>query len=115
MGDLPEYYQMTEEDLLVALAKELYGQNVDSFGPTDARRHMEDAREWLQRWVSRKRQNICQELARRGFDSSAKIDAIVDTAVVTDAIITTGLGRPSATIVAALIFKWGLRDLCAFE
>src|ERR1700733_531247 len=73
LNDAPEYDQMTEEDLLVALATELYGQKVESFGPSDARRLMEDAREWLQRWLSRKRQDICQELARRGFQSSTRI------------------------------------------
>lgn len=110
---MPEYDDaLTEDALLTALASELYGETAEGFGPDDARRAIEDARNWLERWLSRHRQALCDELSRRGFQSSENMEAIVDVATMVDVIAGFGLGQATASIVAALIFKWGIRNLC---
>lgn len=112
MDQTPEFEQLTEAELLTRLAAELYGEAPEGFGPADARRRLEDARDWVEGWLSRHRQDLCEELDRRGFRSSGTMDAAVDIATVADLIVGFGLGHASAAIVAALIFKWGVRNLC---
>jgi hypothetical protein len=40
------------------------------------------------------------------------MEAIVDAATMLDVIVGLGLGQVTAAIVAALLFKWGIRNLC---
>jgi hypothetical protein len=112
MGTMPEYNQLTEDELLATLAIELYGQDISEFGPSDARRRIEDAREFLNGWLSRNREQFCGELDRRGVLAPKAMEGIVDSAIITDAVFTVGLGQPSAAIVGAILLKWGIQGLC---
>jgi hypothetical protein len=113
VNHMPEYDQFTEEDLLLAaLAAELYGDAPEGFGPTDLRQRLQDARNWLDGWLARRRTDICAELDRRGLRSSGTMEALVDVATLTDVVLGLGLGQASAVIVAALLLKWGIRNLC---
>jgi hypothetical protein len=112
VDQISESDKQIEEALLAALAGELYGEAAEGFGPADVRRGIEDARNWLEGWLSRTRQDLCAELGRRGFRSSPTMEAIVDAATMLDVIVGLGLGQVTAAIVAALLFKWGIRNLC---
>jgi len=107
-----EYSEKSEEELLADLADLLYGGDTQEFGPSDARRRIEDARAWADRWLSRNRESLCREFDRRGLLSAAAMERLTDGSVVLDVILTFGLGLPGAAIVSALIVKWGLRKMC---
>lgn len=108
----PDYSQMTELELLSELANQLYGNNVEGFGPSDIRQRIEDARRFAQAWLDRNRAALCRRLDALGLRDSKVPEALIDSAVIAEVIAGMEVGSATAAILAALIIKWGVPAIC---
>jgi hypothetical protein len=115
LNPIPDYSQLTEDALLAILAEQLYGGHTQDFGPSDVQQRINDARAWIDGWISRNRRALCKELESRGMQSSGIVDAIVDSATLIDLIAGIGgnLNHTSVAVISALVLKWGIRNLCS--
>jgi hypothetical protein len=107
--ELRKYLDLDEDDLLELLGAEVLGAG-PGFGPEDFERQIRFARQWLQR----KRHDLQLKLCDDVLDTIRKregFDALADAAVIADALAAT-LGRPSASIVAVILLRRGLTNLC---
>lgn len=107
--ELRKYLDLNEDDLLELLGAEILGTG-PGFGPEDFERQIRFAREWLQRRRHDLQVKLCGDVLevigkREGFD------AMADAAVIADAL-SAMLGKPSATIVAVILLRRGLTNLC---
>jgi hypothetical protein len=107
--ELRKYLDLDEDDLLELLGTELLGSG-PGFGTEDFERHIRFARDWLQRRRHDLQDKLCGDVLetvkrRDGFD------ALADAAIVADSLAAM-LGRPSASIVAVILVRRGLTNLC---
>jgi hypothetical protein len=107
--ELRNYLDLDEDDLLELLGAEILGTG-PGFGPEEFERQIRFAREWLQRKRHDLQDKLCGDVLeniqkRDGFDT------LTDAAIVADALAAV-LGRPSASIVAVILLRRGLTNLC---
>lgn len=104
--ELDRLLDLDEEDLLLKLDELVYGdQAMTGMGRYE---RILRSRAWLARFVERKREALCGSL--QGVDSYA--DTLIEAATVVDALVSVGLHKPSATVAAAILAKWGVQNIC---
>ena len=107
--ELRKYVDLGEDDLLELLGAEILGTG-PGFGPEDFERQIRFAGEWLQR----KRHDLQGKLCGGVLETIRKregFDALADAAIIADTLAAM-LGRPSASIVAVILLRRGLTNLC---
>jgi hypothetical protein len=101
---------LSETELLFRLDQLVYGdQAMSGMG-----RHERElrAREWLERVVNRHRDALCAPLRNATKDWRDAASSLIELATVMDAMVSIGLNKPSATVGAAILMKWGLQKIC---
>lgn len=99
-----------DDQLLEDFGQELLGQGV-GFGPSDLARYRRAAVEWLESHASELRDSICGNPGLRSLTDDEFGAKVADAAIIADTI-STGLGHPSASIVAVILVRRGLSRFC---
>lgn len=111
MTDPSFFLSLTEGELLEHLDREIHAG--DDFLGDRVRASAGRGREWLQVWVRRNREALCDELRKAEAEGSDPLDGLVDIATLVDIIAALGLHQPTATLVSAILVKWGVQSICA--
>jgi hypothetical protein len=101
---------LDEDELLELLGDTLLGSSV-GFGSEDIERKLRFARSWLERKRDDFRSHLCDEVFKK-LQNRDTLDAVMDAAVVADALVSA-LGHQTANVVAVILLRRGLNELCS--
>ena len=107
---LQEYLAMDEEELLEELGESLLGTG-PGFSPSDFERSIRFAQAWLGDRREELRRQVCGEVWPK-LEKGGGFDAMTDAAAVADSLRAL-LGKPTAFIVAVILVRRGLGQLCS--
>lgn len=107
--ELDGILSLNEDELLLRLDELLYGD--EAMAGTGKYERMLRSRKWLERFVDRNRTSLCAPL-QRASEWRDSTDRLIEMATVIDTMVNIGLHRPSATVAAAILMKWGLQKIC---
>jgi hypothetical protein len=110
-SDLRDLMDKTENELLDSLGQVLLGDGL-GVGPVDPYRARRFAAKWLTDRRDEMRRHVCGKAMRPFIDNEAGVaDRVTEIAVVADALAAV-LGHPTANIVAVILVRRGLAELC---
>jgi hypothetical protein len=113
-ADLRDLTNKTDDDLLDSLGQALLGDGL-GVGPVDSYRARRFATKWLTDRRDEMRRNVCGQAIRQFIDNEAGVaDRLTEIAVVADALAGV-FGHPTANIVAVILARRGLAELCGSE
>jgi hypothetical protein len=104
-----DYLQLDDENLLEELGAALLGTG-PGFGPSDIERKARYAQCWLAQRTDDFCRDVCGEVWAR-LEHGGGFDTLTDAAIVADAL-QAAFGRPTANIVAVILLRRGLGELC---
>jgi hypothetical protein len=108
-SELERLIDLDEDALLEELGRGLLGEG-PNFGPSDFERRFRFTKTWFSERLDHLRSILCGDL-RRNLEENGGFERLEAAAAIADALVAA-FGRPTANIVAVLVLRHGLAQLC---
>jgi hypothetical protein len=101
----------SEEELLLELDRSVFSTEENLSG-MELLAAVEEGRRWFLTWLARNKGKVCKRARELGLLDKETIDDYVDASAIADIILSFHTHKPTVVLLAALIAKHGLANLC---